>query len=202
MTSLFRRLALPALLLAPIPALAHHPMGGAVPSTFWHGIASGVAHPVIGADHLAFLLAVGLLAGLAGWGLARPLAFVAASLAGVAAGWLGFWLPGVEVLVAATVVLAGLLLALRAALPAAAWSVLLALAGLAHGQAYAEAMIGAEATPVLAYLLGLALVQGGLVAALAWAVHRAPALVGGMAPRLAGMAVAAVGVVALVGLAG
>jgi urease accessory protein len=36
-------------------------------------------------------------------------------------------------------------------------------AGLAHGYAYGEAVIGAEATPLVAYLAGLALVQMALL---------------------------------------
>jgi urease accessory protein len=38
-----------------------------------------------------------------------------------------------------------------------------ALAGLFHGHAFAEAVIGAEATPIIAYLTGLAVIQGGLI---------------------------------------
>jgi urease accessory protein len=36
-------------------ASAHHLMGGRTPSTFADGILSGVGHPIIGPDHLAFL---------------------------------------------------------------------------------------------------------------------------------------------------
>ena len=38
-----------------------------------------------------------------------------------------------------------------------------ALAGLFHGHAFAEAVIGAEASPILAYLAGLAVIQGLLM---------------------------------------
>src|SRR5262244_1869797 len=44
-----------ALLLAD-PAFAHHLMGGRMPSTFVEGLLSGLGHPVIGIDHLAFLV--------------------------------------------------------------------------------------------------------------------------------------------------
>lgn len=195
MRRILHGLALGAGLLAlPGAAAAHHPMGGEVPSTLWHGIASGLAHPVIGPDHLAFLLAVGLVAGLAGWGLARPLLFVWASLVGVAAAWLGLVLPAAEWIVAATVLAAGAVLLAGVALPVTAWMALLLVAGIAHGQAYAEAMIGAEATPVLGYLAGLAVVQGLLVAGVAWLARLAPSLASGPVPRLVGAAVLAVGV--------
>lgn len=199
MRQLRHRLALVTGLLAlPGAALAHHPMGGEVPSTLWHGLASGLAHPVIGPDHLAFLLAIGLVAGLAGWGLARPMLFVLASLAGVAAAWLGLMLPAVEWIVAATVLAAGAALLAGRAVPVAAWMALLAVAGIAHGQAYAAELLGAEATPILGYLIGLAVVQGALVALVAWLARRVPGLAAGPVPRLVGAAVLAVGVFALV----
>ncbi|WP_439599368.1 HupE/UreJ family protein [Falsiroseomonas sp.] len=191
---------MPLLLLAG-PAAAHHPMGGELPSTLWHGLASGLAHPVIGPDHLAFLLAIGLVAGLAGWGWMRPLSFALASLAGVAAGWLGLWLPAVEWLVAATLLLAGLLLLAGPAPRRAGWELLLPLAGLAHGQAYAEAMIGAEATPVLAYLVGLALVQGLVVLGVAALARRMMGLSRPLVARLAGFGLLATGLASLLGQA-
>ncbi|MBU8542543.1 MULTISPECIES: HupE/UreJ family protein [Roseomonadaceae] len=198
MSLALRRLAATAgLLLLASPALAHHPMDGAVPATLWQGLASGIGHPVIGPDHLAFLMAVGLVAGLAGWGLARPLLFVLASLLGVASGWMGLALPAAEWIVAASVIVLGALLLARATLPAGGWMALLAVAGLAHGQAYAEAVIGAEASPVFAYLLGLGLVQGALVAGVALLARRVPALTTGAVPRLAGLAVLLVGVFAV-----
>ncbi|MGK7864121.1 HupE/UreJ family protein [Falsiroseomonas sp. E2-1-a4] len=186
------------LLALPGAALAHHPMDGEVPSTLWHGLASGLAHPVIGPDHLAFLLAIGLVAGLAGWGLARPMLFVLASLAGVAAAWLGLMLPAVEWVVAATVLAAGAVLLSGRAMPVAGWMALLLVAGIAHGQAYAAELLGAEATPILGYLAGLALVQGALVALVAWLARQVPGLAEGPVPRLLGAAVLAVGAVALV----
>ncbi|MFN8984581.1 MAG: HupE/UreJ family protein, partial [Alphaproteobacteria bacterium] len=54
--------ALGLLALLPLPAAAHHPMDGAMPETLWQGFASGIGHPVSGLDHLAFLLAAGVLA--------------------------------------------------------------------------------------------------------------------------------------------
>lgn len=188
--------ALPALSL---PAAAHHPMGGAMPATVMEGILSGLGHPVIGPDHLAFLLAVGLLAGLGGWGFGRVVAFVAASLTGVFIAWMGGMLPGAEWLVAASVIGIGAALLMRTELPALAWAGLLGIAGLAHGQAYAEAIIGAEPTPVWAYLLGLAVVQAGLALGLAWLVAARPALAARRVPQLAGIAVMLIGALAVAG---
>lgn len=193
--------ALAALPLAAGPAAAHHAMSEAVPATFWQGLASGLAHPVIGPDHLAFLVAAGLAAGVGRHAPALPLLFVAASVLGVAARWLGLVLPGAEFLVAATVLAAGAMLARGRAPTPRGWAALLAVGGLAHGQAYAEAVVGAEATPVLAYLAGLALVQGAIAGGLAVLLRGRPVLRGTPAVRLAGLAVVLVGAVALAGRA-
>lgn len=71
--------ALFASLLA-LPVWAHHPMDGAVPTSAWEGLLSGLAHPVLGLDHLAFLIAAALLAawsGVSRWrGASLVLAFV------------------------------------------------------------------------------------------------------------------------------
>ncbi len=48
-------------LLAPATAFAHHGMDGETPATLTQGLVSGLAHPVIGLDHLAFVLALAWL---------------------------------------------------------------------------------------------------------------------------------------------
>lgn len=42
------------------PASAHHPLDGRLPANLFEGIMSGFGHPVIGFDHLAFVIASGL----------------------------------------------------------------------------------------------------------------------------------------------
>lgn len=42
------------LALLPLPAFAHHAMGGATPSTLGQAFISGIAHPVIGLDRSPF----------------------------------------------------------------------------------------------------------------------------------------------------
>jgi urease accessory protein len=156
------RLAL-ILALAPLPALAHHPMGGEVPSTLWQGFASGIGHPVIGLDHLAFLLAAGVLAATLGArrGTVAVLAFVLGGFGGSLAHIAGIGFGPVEAFVAGSVVAVGLALLWRG-LPAALVPAGFALAGLAHGHAFAEAIIGAEQGPLVAYLFALALAQGAI----------------------------------------
>src|ERR1700738_1279056 len=70
-------------LLTAWPAPAHHVMGGKTPSDLIEGLLSGLGHPVIGPEHLAFLLAVGVVVGSCGLSLALPAVFVAAAGRGV-----------------------------------------------------------------------------------------------------------------------
>lgn len=192
-------LALAALVLTAAPASAHHVMGGEMPSTFTQGLLSGLGHPVIGPDHLAFLIAVGIAVGVGGLNLGLPVLFVAASAIGVGIHLSGFGLPGAELIVAASVVLVGAFLASGRALPLAAWAALFGLAGLAHGYAYGESIFGAEPTPVGAYLLGLVIVQSALSVGVALLFRMRGQTVSAIAPRLAGAVVAGVGIAALLG---
>ena len=65
-----RGFAATALVLASAaPASAHHVMGGMSPSTLFEGLLSGLAHPVIEMDHLAFVIALGLAAAFTSDGL-------------------------------------------------------------------------------------------------------------------------------------
>ena len=183
-----------AFLLAPGSALAHHAMGGETPATFTQGLLSGLGHPVIGLDHLAFLIAVGLVAAGVARGRLLPAAFVAAMVGGVAVHLAAVDLPLVELAVAGSALLLGVVLALQARLSAAAAAAVLAVAGLFHGYAYGEAIVGAEPTPVAAYLLGLVAVQYAIALGACEAARRLQASGrAASASRLAGGAVAAVG---------
>src|SRR5688572_14982604 len=112
--SLPRRLAALSLLsysfVFATPAFAHHAMGEKLPSTFGEGLLSGLAHPVIGLDHLAFIVAAGVVAGVAGLGLWMPVVFVAASILGVFAHMQAINVPGAEMLIALSVIGIGVLL--------------------------------------------------------------------------------------------
>ena len=124
--------------LAAFPAFAHHMMGGRTPSTFMEGLLSGLGHPVIGLDHFAFLVAIGIAVGIFGLNLLLPVAFIVAMAFGVLLHVNGAGLPGAELVVAASVLLAGGLIAWGRPLPVAAWGALFAIAGLFHGYSLGE----------------------------------------------------------------
>lgn len=180
-------------------ALAHHLMDGETPSTFTQGLLSGLAHPIIGLDHLAFLVAVGVAVGVCGLNLLTPVLLIGASALGVALHVAGLPLPGAELLVAVSVFIAGLMLARRASIAPLAWGVLFGVAGLAHGYAFGESIFGAEPTPLSAYLIGLVIIQSALTSGIALLVRFNAEWAASMAPRLTGAMVAGVGLAIFAG---
>jgi urease accessory protein len=197
----FRRTALLTLpfFLATLPASAHHVMGGRTPSTFMEGLLSGLGHPVIGPDHLAFLLAVGVIVGVGGLNLLLPAVFVVAMAIGVAVHVEGIGLPAAEIMVALSLLLAGFLIARGRALPIAAWATLFAGAGFFHGYTFGESIFGAEASPLYAYLLGLVIIQTAITVGVALLARRGGASISELMPRLAGAVIIGVGFTALIG---
>ncbi|MDJ0900736.1 MAG: HupE/UreJ family protein [Xenococcus sp. MO_188.B8] len=152
------------LLLFATPALAHHPLGGKLPANCFEGMMSGFGHPIIGFDHLAFVIAISLLAAGIVRGIVIPIAFVIATGIGTGIHLQAIDLPIPEIIIAASVVLFGVLLVIRQNRKLALSYTLLisglaALAGIFHGHAYGEGIFGAKPTPLVAYLIGFTVIQ-------------------------------------------
>jgi len=151
-------------LLISAPAFAHHPLDGKLPANFFEGIMSGLGHPVIGGDHLAFTIASGLIALKITGGLIVPVSFVIATGLGALIHLASINLPLPEIIIAISVILFGILVALKSKqqkdknyrLKITALAVF---AGIFHGFAYGEGIFGAEPTPMLAYLTGFIAIQ-------------------------------------------
>ncbi len=167
-------LALPSL------AHAHHPTGGMTPASFTDGFLSGIGHPVLGPDHLAFIVGIGLLVAMSRRWMWLPQAFVATLIPGVLAHAAGIGLGPNEVLVALSVVVVGAALLLEDRIPATLLAGATMLAGFFHGYAFGETIVGAEATPLLAYLIGLSVTILAMTTAIALIGQRL--LAGGSAP--------------------
>ena len=138
------------------PARAHHllDLTRMAPSPFT-GFLSGLAHPILGPDHLLFLCALSLV-GLrqrAPW----LVALLASALAGSVAGLILPGLPLAEAAVALTLVLVALIWFQR-------WpkALLLPAIGL-HGYVLSASVIGWSQGPQVFYALGLLLSQGTLL---------------------------------------
>jgi urease accessory protein len=156
-------LALAALALMAGPAGAHHVMGGRMAVTFGEGLLSGLAHPVIGLDHFAAVVAVGCLAAAHIAGARFAIGYVLAMIAGVAVHLQGMSVPAAEIMVAVSVIVLGIVLVRQRQMPASGALALFAAVGLLHGYALGESIYGAEPTPLYAYLLGLAVIQSVVV---------------------------------------
>lgn len=179
--------------LMPTAALAHG-VGDHV-----HSLAEGLAHPVTGADHLLAMVAVGAMAVRAGGrtGPALPAVFVAAMAAGAGLAMTGAALPGVEGLIALSLVLVGGAIALARGIPAAGALALVALAGLVHGNAHGLEIPGtASGLGFAAGALATTAMLHGAGAGLAVLSARRPGLIAAF-----GAVTGLVGAVALVGAA-
>ena len=184
-----------SLLVNASPALAHHPSGSEIPSTFVAGFLSGIGHPVIGIDHLVFVLAIGLLAALCKkLGMVIPVAFVAATAIGTAIHLQSINLPIPELIISASVLVVGIFLAKEKQLNVAIITAIGAIAGIFHGYAYGESIVGAETTALWAYLLGFCAIQLA-ISAIAFGIGRA--IVKSSQPsiwlRFAGFTIAGIG---------
>ncbi|HYH41448.1 MAG TPA: HupE/UreJ family protein [Burkholderiales bacterium] len=165
----------------PMLAHAHHAMDNELPGTPLEGLLSGLAHPIVGIDHLLFVLAIGATCFYFGQRAGAVAAFLGAALAGTVVHLYRATLPYPDAWVALSLVVLGVLI-WRAApmLRSKAVTAFFALAGIAHGYAYGESIVGAEQTPLFAYLAGYTLVQllvvlaGYALASLADRKHSSP----------------------------
>lgn len=186
------------LALSALPAFAHHPLGGATPSTIGEGLLSGIGHPILGLDHLAFVVAMGVAAVMIGSRFLLPLFFILATMVGTGLHLQSIDLPIVEVVIAASVAVVGLMVMSGRKFALAAYGAVFAIAGLFHGHAYGEAIFGAESTPLVAYLAGFGLVQYAIAIAAGYVIvdllGKSKDAIENASARLAGGMVAGAGV--------
>ena len=181
------------LLLNASPALAHHPNGSEIPSNFIEGFLSGIGHPVIGIDHLAFVVAIGLLAALSSRiGMIIPLGFAIATFVGTVIHLQSINLPVPELVISASVLVMGILLAKADRTNLALVTTISAIAGIFHGYAYGESIVGAESTALGAYLLGFLAIQLG-ISTVAFYVGKLVLDRANLALRFAGFTIAGIG---------
>lgn len=161
------RIAVVALFVAPLAALAHHPGGFLTPQTAASGFLSGLAHPAVEVGQLAFLIALGLCC--VRWLQARAIIgrFAAGSAIGVLFAAFGLVAPAEPLL---PVLLLGAAVALaqpwrgtstdRRTVLAISVTVL---AGVVHGQAAIEPVVGAPVSAFFAYGVALLIAQASIL---------------------------------------
>jgi len=144
-----RRFSLTILFLVGMAGVADaHPGHGAT------GLLNGFAHPFTGLDHLAAMIAVGLLAvrigGKALWLV--PGSFLTMMAVGGAAGLLGYSIPYTEAAIAVSVAVLGAAAAFRQRMPMAFAMALAGFFAIFHGLAHGAEM--PESASGLVYAIG------------------------------------------------
>ena len=129
------------------------------------GFVSGISHPIRGMDHVVAMVAVGLWGAQLGapaiWLL--PIAFPLVMAFGAAMSLMGFPLPGVEIGIACSAIVLGLMVLLESRPPLAVSLLLVAAFALFHGHAHGTELPNGESG--LAYSLGFVMGTGLLHAA-------------------------------------
>ncbi len=198
-SSRLSRLLLAAAMALPLAAAAHTGVDGHAHP----GFITGFMHPLTGLDHLAVMVAVGLWSALAArragpellWG---PLGFAAMLMLGAVVGLLGVHIPAVEPMIAASLLVTGLLVITRWRISGMAAALLVGVFAVFHGLAHGYELAGdADAAMTLAGMLTATVLLHATGLALGWALRRANVWV----PRIAGAGVAAFGVTLLTQLA-
>ena len=140
------------------PAFSHHPMGGELPQNFLNGILSGIGHPIIGFDHLAFILTFGIITSYFKNKVLLPLCFVTFSLIGTIVSVNFLVVPFSELIISLSIIVAGLTSLYEKKINIY-FPIILALGGgFFHGYAFGQSVVGIEASPLIAYLIGIALI--------------------------------------------
>ena len=183
----------------PLAALAHT----GVDTGAHHGFLTGFMHPLTGLDHLAAMLAVGLWSALVArraWPdlLWAPTGFAAMLLVGALAGLQGLEVPGVEPMIAASLLVMGLLVATRLRVPGPVAALLVGAFAAFHGLAHGYELAGEPGAAItLAGMLSATVLLHAAGIGLGWALRHAPR----WTPQVTGGAVALLGLALLTRLA-
>lgn len=150
---------------------AHHSLAGRTPASFFEGFISGIAHPIINVDHLAFVIAIGLITAVGQASKLLPVWFVAGTLVGCVLGYNGFMIPyGIHIVHVALIAIGLSLIFAEKRIP---WLDLIAFAitGILHGNVYSTAIFGTVANPFSGYLIGFAVIQIAIATAAMMAAY-------------------------------
>ena len=143
-----------------------------------HTLVDGLLHPLTGLDHLAAMLAVGLWSALSATSARRiwlaPVAFAGMLLVGALLGLNGLALPAVEPMIAASLLVMGLLVATRLRVPGPVAALLVGAFAAFHGLAHGYELAGEPgAALTLAGMLSATVLLHGTGLAAGWALrHR------------------------------
>ena len=194
--------SLTAAALGALPLLASAHVGADGAAHHDIGFAQGFLHPFTGMDHLAAMVAVGLWSALIARSardvLWAPVGFAAMLQVGALVGLAGVQVPAVEPMIAASLLVIGLLVVTRLRLPGPVAAAAVGAFAVFHGVAHGYELSGDHGAglAIAGMVLATALLHAGGIA-LGWALRRRTVWL----PRVAGAAVALFGAALLTQLA-
>ncbi len=189
-----------ALTLLASPALAHHPLAGQPMETFTHGLLSGIGHPLLGFDHLFFVIAVGIAALFTSSPRFTTASYIVAMIAGCLLMSAGIGLPLKEVVIGASLLIVGGMVASGRTFGLVGLASLFAIFGLFHGSAFGDSIVGQEAaiggSVLIGYLIGLGVLQYAVAMGAGWLAKTmfGASEASSINARIAGAVVAGIGV--------
>ena len=146
-------------IIAPSFSLAHHPMDGNMPLNWAEGLISGLAHPIIGLDHIVFIACLGIISSVYKKKILPAVIFIFSSALGSALIQANLYLPFFEYILPASIIFISILVVYRNVLTQYSLYPLLFISGILHGNAYGKSIIGAESSPIIFYFLGFMIIQ-------------------------------------------
>ena len=147
-------------LILPKDVFAHHPLNGEIMENFNDGFLSGIGHPILGLDHLLFIIGVGLISFLSKRFLNFSFTFIGGTILGLVSMIWGLYLPFYEIMISFTLLLLGYLILARRQIRYN--GLLFTLFGVFHGWAYGAIFsndIKLNIDVLFGYSLGLLLTQ-------------------------------------------
>tara|TARA_Y100000590_G_scaffold412396_1_gene507328 strand:- start:555 stop:1184 length:630 start_codon:yes stop_codon:yes gene_type:complete len=146
-------------IIAPSFSVAHHPMDGNTPLNWGDGLISGIAHPIIGLDHIVFIACLGIISSVYKKKLLPAVIFIFSSALGSALIQANLYLPFFEYMLPVSIIFISILIIYRHILAQYSLYPLLFISGILHGHAYGKSIIGAESSPIIFYFLGFIIIQ-------------------------------------------
>ncbi len=140
-------------------SVAHHFIEGEVPENFLQGLISGIAHPIIGIDHLVFLIFTTLIVYLISKKIFFISLFIFSTVLGSLLTIININLPILELSIIISILLTGVSFFIYKNISNSILLLIFIIFGIFHGNAYGKTIIEALAPIQVSYIIGLVLVQ-------------------------------------------
>lgn len=140
-------------------SFAHHFIDGQTPKTLFEGFISGIAHPVLGFDHLIFLIFISLIIFLIFKKFFFICFFIILTIIGSFFSILNLSLPILELSIIISIFILGFYFFFYKYIPNLIFIFSFILFGFIHGSGYGKSIIESLISVQLSYIIGFTLVQ-------------------------------------------